>query len=474
MRETNIYYKTEAYVQPPTRCFKCQGFGHTAPKCRNRERCARCAGEHDTRKCGSSYSRCVNCGEPHSARYRGCYAYFKAVCITAIARRDGLPWYRAEKILLREERAMEEEERRRSSSSPSNSPSNSPSPQSGPGTGAGPMSGEVDPIMVGRCPCARVSSAGGASPGDVGPATPPCSPISTHENEGWSEVGRGGRPLSGGSPLVGGAGSGVASPPGSMTPGAAAPGSSSVTEKASSTPRKGNLGEMVGPPIDTENTTTLTEITPNTSNSVSDSSGFNVTEEDSIISVHSSFFNSNGVEDGDASIGNKYSDLSLGEVLSIMEEPSLALGRGSGSHINQSQQTSPPPVPQVGDVATKNHVVNILDNGVGQTITLEELSTIVKDICLDKARPSRAGVEIYISHQLKLKLGFQRERARPGRSYYTIAKSPGAMFGGAARAPVTPGKLRLKSLGRQVLRSRPLSPRKNKNSMRRSVSLLNE
>lgn len=56
-----------------TQCFRCQGFGHTAAKCRApKDLCRECAGEHDSRSCKSPVKKFVNCKGPYKASHAGC------------------------------------------------------------------------------------------------------------------------------------------------------------------------------------------------------------------------------------------------------------------------------------------------------------------------------------------------------------------------------------------------------------------
>ena len=61
------------YIPPPTRCLKCQRFGHIAVACRATNRCAKGGGDHE-------YG---NCGE-HSAAYKGCIAHKRAIKVQIV------------------------------------------------------------------------------------------------------------------------------------------------------------------------------------------------------------------------------------------------------------------------------------------------------------------------------------------------------------------------------------------------------
>lgn len=78
-------HKMEPYVPNPTRCFKCQRFGHVSNSCRSNDKiCVNCGEvEHTTKdeKCGNP-PRCVNCkATSHNAMSRDCpeYMYRKKI-----------------------------------------------------------------------------------------------------------------------------------------------------------------------------------------------------------------------------------------------------------------------------------------------------------------------------------------------------------------------------------------------------------
>lgn len=80
-------YKTKIFIPNPTRCYKCQRYGHTAGSCRAKLRCPRCSLEHEFKDCplnavenasNASNLKCPNCGGNHSAAFKGCSAFIKA------------------------------------------------------------------------------------------------------------------------------------------------------------------------------------------------------------------------------------------------------------------------------------------------------------------------------------------------------------------------------------------------------------
>ena len=68
-------FKVHKYIPPPTRCYKCQRYGHIATNCRSSVRCPNCGGSHDYKDCTSESVLCCHCGADHSAAYKGCPQY---------------------------------------------------------------------------------------------------------------------------------------------------------------------------------------------------------------------------------------------------------------------------------------------------------------------------------------------------------------------------------------------------------------
>lgn len=64
-----------------TQCYKCQGFGHTAIKCREEQpRCKNCSERHDSRNCTVQTLKCPNCrSRSHNAASANCPARAAAI-----------------------------------------------------------------------------------------------------------------------------------------------------------------------------------------------------------------------------------------------------------------------------------------------------------------------------------------------------------------------------------------------------------
>ena len=65
--------RVRPFVPNPTRCFRCQAFGHIAGSCRGTERCGRCSEEgHSSAACEAAKPKCAGCGNEHEAWSRSC------------------------------------------------------------------------------------------------------------------------------------------------------------------------------------------------------------------------------------------------------------------------------------------------------------------------------------------------------------------------------------------------------------------
>ena len=67
------YYNCEPFVKDiPTRCYKCQKFGHIAKHCLNNLTCPRCSKSHHKFECTEETLKCANCNESHATYSREC------------------------------------------------------------------------------------------------------------------------------------------------------------------------------------------------------------------------------------------------------------------------------------------------------------------------------------------------------------------------------------------------------------------
>lgn len=74
LRLTNLFLMAEKFIQmkQPTRCFNCNGYGHTAAWCKTKTRCGKCADDHKTNECTNSLKKCSNCNNNHHAFDKNC------------------------------------------------------------------------------------------------------------------------------------------------------------------------------------------------------------------------------------------------------------------------------------------------------------------------------------------------------------------------------------------------------------------
>jgi len=78
----------DQYIPQPTRCSRCQKFGHFKKWCRKQvDTCVRCGQEgHFGNNCSNNY-KCVNCGLEHAASSKDCEIYkFKCEVMATMAR----------------------------------------------------------------------------------------------------------------------------------------------------------------------------------------------------------------------------------------------------------------------------------------------------------------------------------------------------------------------------------------------------
>ena len=91
--------KVDTYVPNPTRCFKCQKFGHGKSSCRGTEKCVRCSEEgHSSFDCGGQV-KCSNCGSDHMANSRNCSFYIKELNIQKLKTEKQISYQEARKLV---------------------------------------------------------------------------------------------------------------------------------------------------------------------------------------------------------------------------------------------------------------------------------------------------------------------------------------------------------------------------------------
>ena len=58
-----LSFKVKPYIREPTRCYKCNAYGHIAMNCPNKAKCPRCLGEHSLKECPNKGAemRCASC-----------------------------------------------------------------------------------------------------------------------------------------------------------------------------------------------------------------------------------------------------------------------------------------------------------------------------------------------------------------------------------------------------------------------------
>src|SRR3989442_425229 len=81
-------FNIKLFIPNPTRCWRCQRYGHAEASCHGKLTCPRCAQNHGFGDCplskegredsrNKAESKCVNCKGNHSAAFKGCPIYLK-------------------------------------------------------------------------------------------------------------------------------------------------------------------------------------------------------------------------------------------------------------------------------------------------------------------------------------------------------------------------------------------------------------
>ena len=90
--------RVDKYIPPPLRCYKCNGFGHTANVCKKQISCTKCAEAHTRDECINMDIKCSNCNcEDHSALDRNCPIYKQEKEIMHIKVSDNISYFEAKK-----------------------------------------------------------------------------------------------------------------------------------------------------------------------------------------------------------------------------------------------------------------------------------------------------------------------------------------------------------------------------------------
>ena len=72
-----LSFRTKPYIPRPTRCYKCNKFGHVAQNCRGSVTCPKCGDPHSFSDCTKDEQKCSNCGGNHSASASSCPVFIK-------------------------------------------------------------------------------------------------------------------------------------------------------------------------------------------------------------------------------------------------------------------------------------------------------------------------------------------------------------------------------------------------------------
>ena len=69
----SLVTRVSKYTPPPTRCYRCQRYGHGSLTCRRAEFCSKCGKKgHSNQKCSSPDWKCASCGGNHGAASPKC------------------------------------------------------------------------------------------------------------------------------------------------------------------------------------------------------------------------------------------------------------------------------------------------------------------------------------------------------------------------------------------------------------------
>lgn len=86
-----MHFKTHEFIPIPTRCYKCQLYGHISRNChQEEEHCSICSGPHSHRDCpDTTKEKCANCGGEHAAASPACPRFIIARKVAAVVASTG-------------------------------------------------------------------------------------------------------------------------------------------------------------------------------------------------------------------------------------------------------------------------------------------------------------------------------------------------------------------------------------------------
>ncbi|GBO04250.1 hypothetical protein AVEN_85399-1 [Araneus ventricosus] len=93
-----LHCRIRPYVPNPTRCYKCQRFGHSKVACRGKQVCSRCASEgHSFTDCHAE-PKCANCAQPHESNSKQCQTWHQEKQIQKLKVTKNISYVEARKL----------------------------------------------------------------------------------------------------------------------------------------------------------------------------------------------------------------------------------------------------------------------------------------------------------------------------------------------------------------------------------------